>query len=84
MNCRGVNGEPLVEGDDLTDCGLLLVGVERAKVGTKGNLGSGVRGGNGGEVTSAASSNDAEFIHFSSPAPGRGGDSGMSRKLSAQ
>lgn len=61
--------------------------------GTKGSLGSGVRGGAGGGelivvefvlVISAASSSVAELIHFSSCTPTRGGDSGRSLKLSAK
>jgi hypothetical protein len=48
MNCKGVKGDPLVEGDDLMDCGLCPLGVKREKDGTKGTFGSGVRGGSGG------------------------------------
>lgn len=77
MNCNGVRGEPLVDGEDPIDLGLWPLGVRREKEGTKGSLGSGVRGGAGGGdfdftvvvfvlVISAASSSVAELIHFSS------------------
>jgi hypothetical protein len=82
MNCKGVKGEPFVEGEDFNDCGLWPLGVDREKEGTKGTLGSGVRGDSGG--VSGASVNVAELIHFSSRAPTRGGESGIRRKLSAK
>jgi hypothetical protein len=66
--------------------GLWPLGVEREKEGTNGMVGSGVQGGFGGvpESNSGASRRVAELIHFSSGAPGRGGDSGIRRKLSAK
>lgn len=66
--------------------GLCPLGVERENDGTKGSVGSGVRGGSGGvpDSISGASRRVAELIHFSSGAPGRGGDSGIRRKLSAK
>ncbi len=91
INCSGVSGEPFVEGDDTIDLGLCPVGVRSENVGTKECLGSGVLGGAGGEptvpaivVTSAALSNVAELIQFSSWPPTRGGDSESSLKLSAK
>lgn len=51
--------------------------------GTKGNVGSGVRGDRGGVSISVASSSVDELIHFSSRGPGRG-DSDKIRKLSAK
>jgi len=93
MNCSGVSGEPFAEGDDAIDRGLCPVGVISEKVGTNEYFGSGVLGGTGGDrilvgfafvVISAASSNVAELIHFSSSPPGRGGDSESSLKLSAK
>jgi len=89
INWRGVNpGEPFADGElgtDFTERGLCPLGVERENEGTKGIVGSGVRGGTGGESTSAGASRSvAELIHFSCCAPGRGGDSGNKRKLSAK
>lgn len=69
MNCKGVKGDPLAEGDDLMDCGLCPLGVKREKDGTKGSFGSGVRGGSGGDLNSGASRSVAELIHFSSGIP---------------
>lgn len=66
MNCKGVNGEPFVEGEDRIDKGEWPVGVDKAKEGMNGNDGSGVRGGLGGDLISAASSKVEELIHLSS------------------
>jgi len=84
MNCKGVRGEPLVEGEDLMERGLCPLGVIREKVGTNGRDGSGVRGAAGGVVSSFPSMRVAELIHFGSRLPIRGGDSGKSLKLSAK
>jgi len=66
-NCNGVSGEPLVDGDDFMECGLDPPGADKANAGTKGNLGSGVRGGvRGASLLSWASSRVDELIHFSS------------------
>lgn len=56
--------------------GLWPLGVDRMKDGTKGMVGSGVRGGAGGlDSSSGASRSVAELIHLSSGWPGRGGES---------
>jgi hypothetical protein len=84
MNCKGVNGEPFVEGEDFNDCGLWPVGVDRLKEGTQDPIGSGVWGGKGGVSRfSGASIKVVELIHFSSRAT-RCGESGIRRKLSAK
>jgi hypothetical protein len=36
MNCKGVSGEPLVEGEDFSERGLCPLGVTSEKDGTKG------------------------------------------------
>ena len=59
-------------------------GGERAKDGKKGSLGSGVFGGLGGEMISAACPSVDELIHFSSFEPIRGGEfSGIESNLNA-
>lgn len=63
MNCMGVNGDPDDEVD-LIERGLWPLGVNNEKDGTRGPLGSGVRGGVPG--VSGASSRVAELIHLSS------------------
>jgi len=84
MNCKGVNGEPAVEGLDLTERGLRPDGVVNAKEGS--SLGSGVRGGSKGVlVSSGVSSRVEELIHFSSrPLALPGDPSVIKRKLSAK
>jgi hypothetical protein len=69
---------------DFSDFGLCPLGVTRAKDGTKGAVGSGVRGCGGGEKFSRPCRREAELIHFSVWDPGRGGDSGAILKLSAK
>jgi len=66
MNWNGVkvDGDPLTDGDDLSERGLLPLGVEMANEGTKGCVGSGVRGGAGNVSDSEASSRVAELIHL--------------------
>ena len=87
MNCSGVNGEPLDDGVERRERGLCPEGVDRAKEGRKDPLGSGVRGGCGGDpallAISTASANVAELIQRSSRAPVFG-ESGIKRKLSAK
>jgi len=84
MNCKGVRGEPLVEGEDLSERGLCPLGVTSEKDGKKGCVGSGVRGC-AGVSNSCNSNNVAELIHLSPwAAPQRGGDSGAILKLSAK
>lgn len=84
MNCKGVNGEPFVDGLDFSDCGLAPFGVDRENEGIW-PFGSGVRGGSGGVASgSGASSRVVELIHFSSLPPARGGESDRRRKLSAK
>jgi len=34
MNCKGVNGEPFVDGEDFNDCGLVPLGVDKENAGT--------------------------------------------------
>lgn len=81
INCRACSGEP-GEGEVLSECGLFPLGVERAKDGKKGSLGSGVFGGLGGEMISAACPSVDELIHFSSFEPIRGGEfSGIESNL---
>lgn len=67
MNCKAVSGEPrlLDCGDDLIDLGLRPLGVTSANEGTKGRVGSGVRGCGGGDIFSRACSSEAELIHLS-------------------
>lgn len=89
MYCKGVKGEPCIEGDDLSERGLWPLGVIIENDGMKGKVRSGVRGGSGswgGEFSdSGASNNVAELIHFCSWPPCRGGDSGPAIwKLSAK
>jgi len=85
MNFIGVNGDPDDE-IDLIERGLWPLGVDNEKDGTKGPLGSGVRGGSGGVPrVSGASSRVAELIHLSSWAAGGTGESvGMNWKRSAK
>ncbi len=83
MNCKACSGEP-GEGEVLRDCGLFPLGVERANDGRYGSLGSGVFGGLGGEIISAACPSVDELIHFSSFEPSRGGEfSGTESSLNA-
>lgn len=90
MNCKAVKGDPGADGVDLTERGLLLDGVERAKTGIRDGLplGSGVRGGAGGVLTvpsSGVSSRVVELIHFSSRTwVERSGESGKMRNRSAK
>jgi len=69
--CKGVKGEPWTEGDDLRERGLWPLGVISENDGLKGKVGSGVRGGGGGNEggefsISGASNSVAELIHFCS------------------
>jgi len=80
MNCIGIRGDP-VEGVERNERGLCPLGVNKENEGT---VGSGVRGGVDASLTSGASSNIAELIHFSSRARTRGGESGRRRKTSAK
>ena len=83
MNWRACSGEP-GEGEVLSDCGLFPLGVESANDGKYGSLGSGVFGGLGGEMISAACPSVDELIHFSSFEPIRGGEfSGIDSSLNA-
>jgi len=45
INCKGVSGEPLVDGEDFSECGLCPLGVTSENDGKRGCVGSGVRGG---------------------------------------
>ena len=71
--CKGVKGEPWIEGDDLSERGLWPLGVISENDGLNGKVGSGVRGGGGGWCgefsISGASNNVAELIHFCSWPP---------------
>jgi len=95
MNCKGAKGEPLAEDVDFTDRGLVPLGVESRKEGTKDPEleGSGVLKDLGGDSCSSASVSRkvAELIHFSSRDPSLGepnidGESsrGMKRNRSAK
>jgi hypothetical protein len=68
--CKGVKGEPWIEGDDLSERGLWPLGVISENDGMKGKVRSGVRGGGGGWggefSVSGASITVAELIHFCS------------------
>lgn len=82
MGCSGEPGEELFR-----DFGLVPLGVDRANEGIKTASGSGVVGCSGGlSIISCieACCKVAELIHFSSRAPVRVGDSGISRKASAK
>lgn len=80
MNCMGVRGEePFREGDaDRIDRGLWLLGLDKAKEGINGTIGSGVFGRGGISVASVpgsgCSNKVAELIHFSSLPPYLEGD----------
>lgn len=77
-----MSGEP---GEDvvLIDFGLAPLGVDREKYGTNESFGSGVLGGCGGLIITAACERLVELIHLSSREPRRG-DSGRIRKASAK